>query len=131
MSPNPRFCGIDTGESCALAVREREGETVRWVYFEALPIERLVERCGRIFAHLGVEGMVIDGGPHTQAARAAPHPPPARAPPPPPPAMCGSPARSCWPSSSRNSTRRRRQCAGRARERSRRRPCWARWKPSS
>ena len=70
MSPNPRFCGIDTGESCALAVREREGETVRWVYFEALPIERLVERCGRIFAHLGVEGMVIDGGPHTQAARA-------------------------------------------------------------
>ncbi|MBI2132435.1 MAG: hypothetical protein HYT99_06430 [Candidatus Tectomicrobia bacterium] len=68
----PRFCGIDTGERCAVAVRERaEGGAVRWVYFEAPPIERLVERCGRIFDRLGVEGMVIDGGPHTQAARAA------------------------------------------------------------
>jgi hypothetical protein len=67
----PRFCGIDTGERCALAVRERLREGgVRWVHFEAPPVERLVERCGAIFDRLGVEGAVIDGGPHTQAARA-------------------------------------------------------------
>ncbi len=64
-----RFCGIDTGESCALAVRERAGDAVRWIYFEAPPIGELPGRCERIFDALGVEGMVIDGGPHTEAAR--------------------------------------------------------------
>ena len=69
-APAPvRFCGIDTGESCAVAVRERAGEVVRWLYFEAPPIEELPGRCERIFDALGVEGMVIDGGPHTEAAR--------------------------------------------------------------
>lgn len=66
-----RFCGIDTGDRCAVAVRERgEGGTARWIYFEAPPIERLIERCRAIFSGLGVEAFVIDGGPHTQAARA-------------------------------------------------------------
>ncbi|MEK6709330.1 MAG: hypothetical protein AABZ64_02005, partial [Nitrospinota bacterium] len=70
MTANPRFCGVDTGERCAIAVRERAGGAVRWVYFESPPIERLAGRCGVIFNRLGVEGAVIDGGPHTQAARA-------------------------------------------------------------
>lgn len=71
MSAGYRFCGIDTGDVCALAVREREeGRPARWIYFEALPIERLVERCRAVFSGLGVEAFVIDGGPHTQAARA-------------------------------------------------------------
>ncbi len=66
-----RFCGIDTGERCALAVRERAEEgLVRWVYFEAPPLERLAGRCARVFDRLGVEGLVIDGGPHTREARA-------------------------------------------------------------
>ncbi len=64
-----RFCGIDTGESCAIAVRERAGDLVRWRYFEAPPIEQLAARCEKIFDALGVEAMVIDGGPHTEAAR--------------------------------------------------------------
>ncbi len=76
-APAPlRFCGIDTGESCAVAVRELfppRGEDarglVRWLYYEAPPIEELPGRCERIFDALGVEGMVIDGGPHTEAAR--------------------------------------------------------------
>ena len=72
MSANYRFCGIDTGDRCALAVRERgEGRPARWIYFEAPPIERLIERCRAVFSGLGVEVFVIDGGPHTQAARAA------------------------------------------------------------
>ena len=71
MSANYRFCGIDTGDRCALAVREHEeGWPARWIYFEAPPIERLVERCRAVFSGLGVEAFVIDGGPHTQAARA-------------------------------------------------------------
>ena len=71
MSALHRFCGIDTGDVCALAVREREeGRPVRWIYFEAPPIDRLLSRCRVLFARLGVEAFVIDGGPHTQAARA-------------------------------------------------------------
>ena len=71
MSARHRFCGIDTGDACAVAVREREeGRPARWVYFEAPPIERLIERCRAVFPGLGVEAFVIDGGPHTQAARA-------------------------------------------------------------
>ncbi len=73
MNASYRFCGIDTGDVCALAVRERdheEGRPARWIYFEAPPIERLVERCRAVFSGLGVEAFVIDGGPHTQAARA-------------------------------------------------------------
>ena len=71
MSASYRFCGIDTGDRCALAVREHEeGRPARWIYFEAPPIERLVERCRAVFSGLGVEAFVIDGGPHTQAARA-------------------------------------------------------------
>ena len=71
MSASYRFCGIDTGDRCALAVREREeGPPARWIYFEAPPIERLVERCRAVFSGLGVEAFVIDGGPHTQASRA-------------------------------------------------------------
>ncbi|MBI3126717.1 MAG: hypothetical protein HYZ11_03840 [Candidatus Tectomicrobia bacterium] len=67
----PRFCGIDTGDRCAIAVRERVRDGgARWVHFEAPPVERLVERCRLVFDRLGVEGAVIDGGPHTQAARA-------------------------------------------------------------
>lgn len=70
MSAPHRFCGVDTGDVCALAVREHApGRPVRWIYFEAPPIERLVHRCRAIFAHLGVEAFVVDGGPHTQAAR--------------------------------------------------------------
>ena len=67
----PRFCGIDTGERCALAVRERvSGQgPVRWVYFEAPPIDRLAARCADLFGRLGVEAAVIDGGPFTQTAR--------------------------------------------------------------
>ncbi len=64
-----RFCGIDTGDACAVAVRE-EGPPVRWVYFETPPLERLTARCRAIFSGLGVEAFVVDGGPHTQAARA-------------------------------------------------------------
>ena len=72
MSAPHRFCGIDTGDVCAVAVREREeGRPARWIYFEAPPIERLIERCRAVFSGLGVEAFVIDGGPHTQAARAA------------------------------------------------------------
>ncbi|MDE0331414.1 MAG: hypothetical protein OXL41_06045 [Nitrospinae bacterium] len=71
MSASYRFCGIDTGDVCALAVRERrEGRPVRWVYFESPPVERLIERCRAVFSGLGVEAFVVDGGPHTQAARA-------------------------------------------------------------
>lgn len=71
MSAPHRFCGIDTGDACALAVRERgEGRPARWIYFEAPPIEQLIERCRAVFSSLGVEAFVIDGGPHTQAARA-------------------------------------------------------------
>ena len=72
MSASYRFCGIDTGDACALAVRERgEGRPARWIYFEAPPIERLIERCRAVFSGLGVEAFVIDGGPHTREARAA------------------------------------------------------------
>ncbi len=67
--PPVRFCGIDTGETCAVAVRERVSGFVRWRYFEAPPIERLAGRCASIFGALGVEAAVIDGGPHTEAAR--------------------------------------------------------------
>ena len=71
MSARHRFCGVDTGDVCALAVRECEGgRPVRWIYFEAPPIEGLIERCRAVFAGLGVEAFVVDGGPHTQAARA-------------------------------------------------------------
>ena len=71
MSARHRFCGIDTGDRCALAVREREEDgPARWIYFEAPPVERLIERCRAVFAGLGVEAFVVDGGPHTQAARA-------------------------------------------------------------
>ena len=67
----PRFCGIDTGESCALAVREQVsvGGPTRWVYFEAPPADRLVERCSLIFEAMNVCSLVIDGGPHTTIAR--------------------------------------------------------------
>ncbi|MEE9275695.1 MAG: hypothetical protein V3V62_10345, partial [bacterium] len=41
----------------------------RWVYFEAVSLDRLTGRCARIFDRLGVEAVSIDGGPHTQAAR--------------------------------------------------------------
>jgi hypothetical protein len=73
-----RFCGIDTGEHCALAVRERgleeggpagEGGPARWIYFEAPPVDRLIARCRVIFEALGVRAVVIDGGPHTTIAR--------------------------------------------------------------
>ncbi len=67
-----RFCGIDTGETCALAVRERardEAGPVRWIYFEAPPADRLAERCEKIFGALSVRAAVIDGGPHTTIAR--------------------------------------------------------------
>jgi hypothetical protein len=65
----PRFCGIDTGEICSVAVRECEeaGGPARWIYFEA---DRLAERCASIFESLGVGAMVIDGGAHTTIARA-------------------------------------------------------------
>lgn len=69
MSAPHRFCGIDTGDVCALAVREA-GRRVRWIYFEEPPIERILPRCRAVFEGLGVEAFVIDGGPHTQAARA-------------------------------------------------------------
>ena len=67
----PRFCGIDTGDRCALAVRERVSGRgpVRWVYFEAPPVDRLAARCADLFGRLGVEAAVIDGGPFTQTAR--------------------------------------------------------------
>ncbi len=72
-APPPRFAGIDTGEACWIAVRERAGGgedgAPRWVYFEAPPLEALTERCAAVFNHLGVEAAVIDGGPHTRAAR--------------------------------------------------------------
>lgn len=68
----PRFCGIDTGETCALAVRERMGAggPARWVYFEAPPADRLAGRCAVIFEAMNVRAAVIDGGPHTTIARA-------------------------------------------------------------
>lgn len=70
MSPAPRFAGIDTGDRCALAVREcPPSGPARWIYFEAPSIAALPGRCARIFDALGVEAAVIDGGPHTQAAR--------------------------------------------------------------
>lgn len=68
MSSPPRFCGIDTGDRCALAVREGSGPA-RWIYFEAPPLDRLAERCAGLFDRLGVEALAIDGGPHTGAAR--------------------------------------------------------------
>ena len=71
MSAAHRFCGIDTGDACALAVREHgEGRPARWIYFESLPVERLIARCRAVFSGLGVEAFVIDGGPHTREARA-------------------------------------------------------------
>ena len=53
MSALHRFCGIDTGDVCALAVREREeGRPVRWIYFEAPPIDRLLSRVERHLLNL-------------------------------------------------------------------------------
>jgi hypothetical protein len=70
-APPPRFCGIDTGEICALAIRDRmeEGGPARWIYFEAPPADRLVPRCAVIFEAMRVRAVVIDGGPHTTIAR--------------------------------------------------------------
>jgi hypothetical protein len=66
-----RYCGIDTGEVCSVAVRERpeEGGPARGVYFEAPPADRLAARCARIFEALDVRAAVIYGGPLTTVAR--------------------------------------------------------------
>lgn len=69
----PRFMGVDTGEVCSIAVRELTDPThprrCRWVYFEAPPVERLVERCGRVREALGAEACVVDSGPYRLLAR--------------------------------------------------------------
>ena len=69
----PRFMGVDTGEICSIAVRELTDpghpRRARWVYFEAPPVERLVERCRRAREALGVEAAVVDSGPYRLLAR--------------------------------------------------------------
>ncbi len=66
-----RFAGVDCGDAAHLTVAERapEGGPVRFVFFEELDSDRLVERVNALWERLGLTALVIDAKPLRAEAR--------------------------------------------------------------
>jgi hypothetical protein len=64
-----RFAGVDCGDAAHLAVAERSGEEYRFVYFEEIDSDRLVERVEALWERLGLNALVVDAKPLRATAR--------------------------------------------------------------
>lgn len=65
-----RFAGVDCGDAAHLAVAEAAGSgPARFVYFEELDSDRLVERVNALWERLGFSALVVDAKPLRSEAR--------------------------------------------------------------